>query len=58
MVGRRQAYAAAPAMPGTGDLQSLKREAEACTQNLERINTRIAELEATSQSTSGETETT
>jgi prefoldin subunit 5 len=39
-------------------LQSLKREAAAYTRNLERINARIAELEAASQSASDALETT
>jgi hypothetical protein len=57
-LGRRRAYAGTPVETAAGDLESLKREAEAAAQNLERINARIAELETAPQSASGESETT
>jgi hypothetical protein len=56
--GRGQARATASSEDAATDLESLKREADACTRNLERINARIAELEAPSQPTSGASQTT
>ena len=44
--GRGQSVGAAPVATPTSDLEALRREAEACAQNLERINARISALEA------------
>jgi hypothetical protein len=44
--GRSRAFTAPPNVTSTRDLAFLKREAEVYAQNLERIEARIAELEA------------
>lgn len=47
--GRGRGFGAAPVAMPTTDIEALKIEAQACAQNLERINARIAALETDKQ---------